>query len=291
MRTLVKRRNIIGWCFILPAALLIFSMSFYPTIRAFTLSLTSGVGDASKFVGIANYQRLPKDNLFKMSLFNTLFYLVMQVPIMLTLSLILASLLNSKTLKFKGFFRTAIFLPCATSLVSAALIFQSLFAGDGFINAILSNMNIINTPINWFGNPWTARFIIILAITWRWTGYNMIFYLAGLQNIDPQIYEAARIDGANLKQQFLKITIPLLKPIILLTTIMSTNGTLQIFDEPRNITQGGPANATLSISQYIYKLSFDGAPKFGYAAAISFVIVFIVAILALIQMKVGDKRD
>jgi lactose/L-arabinose transport system permease protein len=118
----------------------------------------------------------------------------------------------------------------------------------------------------------------------------MVFFLAGLQNIDDSIYEAALIDGANGLTRFFKITIPLLRPIILLTAIMSTNGTLQLFDEPMNLTNGGPANATLSVSQYIYRLSFQYSPRFGYAAAISFVIFALVAILALIQMKVGDTR-
>ena len=119
----------------------------------------------------------------------------------------------------------------------------------------------------------------------------MIFYLAGLQNIDPTVYEAAKIDGASSYKRFTKITIPLLKPIILLTTIMSTNGTLQLFDETVNLTNGGPANTTLSISHYIYKLSFEYSPQFGYAATISYIVFILVAILACIQMKVGDRRD
>ncbi len=285
-----KKRKIVGWGFIIPAALLIVLMSFYPMIKAFMLSFSSGYGQNAEFVGLYNYKRLFVDPLLKTSLFNTLFYLI-QVPIMLVLSLILASALNSPTLKFKGFFRTCIFLPCATSLVSYSIIFRSMFALDGFINAMLTNIHVIDSPINWLGNTWTARIIIVIAITWRWTGYNMIFYLAGLQNIDPQVYEAARIDGASIKDQFTKITIPLLKPIILLTAIMSTNGTLQLFDETKNITNGGPANTTLSISQYIYMMSFEYNPKFGYAAAVSFVVLLLVAVLALIQMKVGDSRD
>ena len=118
----------------------------------------------------------------------------------------------------------------------------------------------------------------------------MIFYLAGLQNIDSSVYEAARIDGASPLTTFTRITIPLLKPIILLTTIMSTNGTLQLFDETKNLTNGGPANSTLSVSQYIYRLSFEYTPRFGYAAAVSYTIFLIVAVLTLIQLKAGDRR-
>lgn len=288
--TLKRRQSLIGWLFILPASALIFVFYFYPIARALWLSFQTGVGVNLQYVGLFNYQRLFSDNVFKLSLTNVFIFLIIQVPIMLILALILASLLNDPTLKFRGFFRTALFLPCATSLVSYAIVFRSLFALDGFVNYLLTTLSIIDKPINWAGNPWTARLLIVIALTWRWTGYNMMFYLAGLQNIDTSIYEAALIDGASGFTRFTKITIPLLKPIILLTTIMSTNGTLQLFDETMNLTNGGPANATLSVSQYIYRLSFQYSPRFGYAAAISFVIFILVAILALIQMRVGDTR-
>lgn len=286
-----KRRKLVSWMFIMPATLLIVAMSFYPMVKALLLSFTKGFGANSQFVGLYNYSRLLQDSLFKTALGNTLLYLVLQVPLMLVLALILASLLNKPNLRFKGLFRTAIFLPCATSLVSYSIIFRSMFALDGFVNTVLTNLHIIDNPINWIGEIWPARIIIVLAITWRWTGYNMIFYLSGLQNIDPQVYEAAKIDGANGFQQFKRITVPLLKPIILLTAIMSTNGTLQLFDETQNLTNGGPANMTISISQYIYKLSFQYSPQFGYAATVSYIVFILVAILALIQMKVGDSRD
>lgn len=119
----------------------------------------------------------------------------------------------------------------------------------------------------------------------------MVFYLSGLQNIEYSIYEAAKIDGASAIQSFFKITVPLLKPTILLTAIMSTNGTLQLFDESVNLTDGGPANASITMSHYIYNMSFKYVPNFGYAAAMSFLILILVAILAFFQMKVGDKRD
>ena len=284
------RRSVVGWFFVLPATVLIFAFYFYPIVKAFILSFQTGVGVNLKFAGLFNYKRLLADNLFKKSLGNVFIYLVIQVPIMLMLALILAQLLNDQSLKFRGFFRTALFLPCATSLVSYAIIFRAMFALDGFVNAILMNLNLITRPINWIGHPWAARLLIVIALTWRWTGYNMVFFLAGLQNIDDSIYEAALIDGASGLTRFFKITIPLLKPIILLTAIMSTNGTLQLFDEPMNLTNGGHANDTLSVSQYIYRLSFQYSPRFGYAAAISFVIFALVAILALIQMRVGDTR-
>ena len=206
------------------------------------------------------------------------------------LALILASVLNIKDLKGKGIFRTAIFLPCCTSLVSYAIIFKTLFSYDGYVNTVLMNLGLISERVNWLSQEGSAKVIIILALIWRWTGYNMVFYLAGLQNIDDSLYEAAKIDGANAIQSFFKITVPMLKPTILLTTIMSTNGTLQLFDESVNLTGGGPANSTLTMSHYIYKASFEYNPQFGYAAAMSYVIFILVAILAFVQMKVGDKR-
>ena len=208
---------------------------------------------------------------------------------MLLLALIMASVLNSPTLKFKGLFRTAIFLPCATSLVSYSMIFRSIFANDGFINAVLRNIGL--SPVMWFSNGWTARLVIIIALIWRWTGYNMVFFLAGLQNIDMSVYEAARIDGCSPVQSFFKITLPLLKPTILLTAIMSTNGTLQLFDESLNLTNGGPGRDTMTMSHYIYNSSFVQTPNFGYAASMSIMVLLMVAILAFIQMKIGDERD
>ena len=132
------------------------------------------------------------------------------------------------------------------------------------------SISFISVPIEWITHPFWAKILIIIAITWRWTGYNMIFYLSGLQNIDNSIYEAAEIDGASPFKKFTCITVPLLKPIILFTTITSTIGTLQLFDEVVNITKGGPANATTTISQYIYDLSFTYTPDFGYAAAVAY---------------------
>ena len=286
--SLEKKHNVTGWIFLIPATALICWMSFYPMIKAFIMSLQTGIGINLTFGGAANYLRILKDPTFKQCLFNTFFYLIIQVPVMLVLALALASMLNNKHLRFKGLFRTAIFLPCATSLVSYAMIFRSMFANDGFINTILRNIGL--DPIMWFANAWTARAVIIIALIWRWTGYNMVFYLSGLQNIEYSVYEAAKIDGASPFQSFFKITVPLLKPTILLTAIMSTNGTLQLFDESLNLTNGGPGKSTMTLSHYIYNTSFVQSPNFGYAAAMSIIVLVMVAVLAVIQMKVGDER-
>ncbi len=286
-----KKRNRIGWTFLMPATVLIFAMNFIPMIQALILSFQSGVGNNLSFSGLSNYKRLFEDSVFHTAMINNFVYLLIQVPIMLILAILLAVLLNKKDLKFKGLFRTAIFLPCCTALVSYSIIFKTLFAYDGYVNTVLLNLGLISSRVNWLGQTSTAKAILIIALIWRWTGYNMVFYLSGLQNIDDSLYEAAKIDGAGSVQTFFHITLPLLKPTILLTTIMSVNGTLQLFDESVNLTAGGPANSTLTMSHYIYKTSFEYNSQFGYAAAMSYVIFIMVAILTFIQMKVGDKRD
>jgi len=237
-----------------------------------------------------NFGRLFEDPQIRQVLGNTFLYLIVQVPMMILMGLILASILNDPKVKLRGFFRTAIFLPCAIGLVSYSLIFRQLFSFDGLINTVLVNIGILSSPHNWIGTAWSARLVIILGLMWRWTGYNMIFYLAGLQQIDRSIYEAARIDGANVIQQFRMITLPLLRPIILLTAIMSTNGTLQLFDESFALTNGGPGIASRTISHQIFEVAFRQSPNLGYAAAMSFLVFILIAALALIQIKVGDKR-
>jgi lactose/L-arabinose transport system permease protein len=285
------KNGLIGWSFIAIASAMIGLFYFYPMAQALILSFQSGAGANLQFVGLDNYLRLFTDPTFIAAVKNTVIYLIIQVPIMIILALLISVLLNDKKLKLKGFFRTAIFLPCITSLVAYSVVFKYLFGTDGIINQLLINVSFISEPIQWLTDPFWAKVTIIIAITWRWTGYNMIFYLSALQNVDNSIYEAAKIDGANAFQQFFKITIPMLKPIILFTSITSTIGTLQLFDEVMNITKGGPGNATLTISQYIYNLSFKYTPDFGYAATVSYAIVIMIVIFSIIQFKVaGDKN-
>ena len=281
--TLATKQKAAGWIFLAPASIMIAIMSFYPMIRAFIISLQTGAGANMRFADpiFSNYKRILADKVFQQSIGNTFLYLIIQVPIMLILAILLAQLLNNKDLKFKGFFRTCVFLPCATSLVSYSLIFRSMFATDGLVNSVLMKLGILSTGYNFLGNSTSAKIVIIIALIWRWTGYNMVFYLAGLQNID----------GANGWKTFWKITVPLLKPTIIMTFIMSINGTLQLFDESMNLTKGGPANSTITMSHYVYNTCFVNVPNFGYAAAMSFIIFIMVAVLAFINLKVGDTRD
>ena len=292
--SITGKQRAAGWMYLAPATILIFIMSFWPIIQAVITSFKTGSSANMQWANplTYNYTRMFQDAVFKRSIGNTFLYLIIEVPIMLVLAILLAQLLNDKHLKFKGLFRTCVFLPCATSLVSYALIFKSLFATQGLINTILVKLGILENNFNFLGTGWSAKIIIIVALIWRWTGYNMVFFLAGLQNIEYSVYEAAKIDGASGWRTFWSITVPLLKPTIVMTTIMSINGTLQLFDESVNLTKGGPANATITMSHYIYNGSFgEGVANFGYASAMSVIVFIMVAILAFINLKVGDKRD
>ena len=292
--SITGKQRAAGWIYLAPATILIFIMSFWPIIQAVITSFKTGSSANMQWANpfAYNYTRMFQDAVFKRSIGNTFLYLIIEVPIMLVLAILLAQLLNNKHLKFKGLFRTCVFLPCATSLVSYALIFKSLFATQGLINTILVKLGILESNFNFLGTGWSAKIIIIVALIWRWTGYNMVFFLDGLQNIEYSVYEAAKIDGASGWRTFWSITVPLLRPTIVMTTIMSINGTLQLFDESVNLTKGGPANATITMSHYIYNGSFgEGVANFGYASAMSVIVFIMVAILAFINLKVGDKRD
>lgn len=290
---MARRRSLTGWAFIAPAAILIFVMNFWPMIQAFILSFKTGRGNKLSLADPIwfNYARLLHDDIFKQTLLTTLLYLVVQVPIMLGLAMVLANILNSPTLRFRGVWRTAIFLPVATSLVSYAIVFRTMFGTDGFVNDLLTKLHIIDDPVNWLGQTNTARLVIVLGLLWRWTGFNMILFLAALQNIAPGTQEAAKLDGAGPIRTFWSVTMPQMRPIILLTVIISTNGTIQLFDESYNLTGGGPAYTSMTMSHYLYEVSFHRNPNFGYGAAMSYVILLLVAIFAAIQVRLGDKRD
>ena len=290
---LLAKQKAAGWGFLMPAALLIFIMSFYPMVQAFITSFKTGSAAKLQWAEpiTYNYSRMFQDSVFKTAMGNTFLYLIIKVPIMLVLAILLAQLLNNKDLKLRGLFRTLIFLPCATSLVSYALIFKTLFANEGLINSFLKGLGIIKENVNCLGQADTAKAVIIIALLWRWTGYNMVFFLAGLQNIEYSVYEAANIDGANGWKTFWHVTVPLLRPVIVMTGIMSINGTLQLFDESVNLTNGGPSNSTITMSHYIYNNAFVGKANFGYTSALAFIVFILVAVLAYINLRVGDTRD
>lgn len=277
------------YMFLFPALLFFILFTAYPIAYSFILSLQKSEGNVTNFAGLDNYIRLFKDPIFYESLSNTLIMLVLQVPIMLFFALILAVLMNSSMLKMKGFFRVAYFSPAVSSLVAAAVIFLLLLNPDyGLINFLLSFVGI--DKIGWLNDPVWAKISIVLVMIWRWTGYNMIILLAGLQNISEDLYEAARIDGAGKVRQFFSITIPQLKPVILFTAIVSTIGTLQLFDEPYNLTGGGPVNATTTVTMYLYQHAFEYF-DFEYASAIAYAVVLLIGLLSFIQFKIAGEKE
>ena len=288
-----KRKETTGnehWSFTIFAIVLSSVFLLYPIFYSIYLSLQSMQGLNSTFVGIGNYIRMFQDPVFRLALFNNFIFLIFQVPIMLTLGLILAFILNSPSLKGRSFFRIALFLPSVTSLVSYAVLFRMMFQVNGVVNDFLMTIGILDSSLNWLNSTFWARVMIIVALCWRWTGYNMIFYLAGLQNISQDTLEAAQMDGATPTQTLFKVVIPQLKPVILFTSITSTIGTLQLFDEVVNLTGGGPSNATLTAAQLIYNHSFVYTSNFGYSATLSWALVVIVGILSVIQIKVSNRE-
>ena len=278
--------NKYGWMFISLAMLCFAAFTLYPVLSSLSLSFKVLQDGDYVFGGLSNIKRLLGDKIFHRTIGNTFLFLLVQGPIMLVLALIFASLLNAPKLRLRSFYRTALFVPCVTSLVAYSVLFKMMFANNGIVNNLLLNWHLIDEPIFFLNDPFWARVVIIIAMTWRWTGYNMMFYLAAMQNIPYETYEAARVDGAGPVTIFFKITLPQLKPIILLTMIMTTNGNLQLFDEPMNLTGGGPAEMTTTMSQYIYNNAFVFSPNFGYSVMMSYVIVAMVALLAFIQFKV-----
>ncbi|MGY4690990.1 carbohydrate ABC transporter permease [Salibacterium sp. K-3] len=273
--------------FIAPAVILFLIFTAYPIIASLYLSFHQKEDGVYTFAGLSNYTRLLNDSIFWTALSNTFIIFILQVPLMLMLAMILASVLNSQLLRLKALFRVSFFLPAVTSLVAYSLLFSIMMQDNGLFNELLGYIGIDGVP--WLSDSVWAKFSIVMAMTWRWVGYNMIIFLAGLQNIPEEMYEAASIDGAGKIRQFFSITVPSLKPIILFAGILSTIGTLQLFDEPFNLTGGGPGNSTMTLGLYIYENGFEYF-DFSYGSAVAYVVVVLVAILSYGQFKfTGDK--
>ncbi len=277
------------YIFLTPVLILFFSFMLFPIIQSFIYSFQIFQQGSFRFVGLANYRDLLNDQLFRLTMFNTFLLLFVQVPIQLTLALIIANLMNSRRLRLRGFFRVSYFLPALTALVAYAIVFQVILnENHGVMNFVVRSLGF--EPAPWLSSRNWARASLMGAITWRWTGYNMVIMLAGLQSIPNDLYESASIDGASSLRQFKSITIPMLKPIILFCAVLSTVGTLQLFDESFILTRGGPNNATRTITHYLYQQGFQRA-RFGYASAISYVMVAFIAILSYIQFKIAGEKE
>jgi len=275
--------------FLSPALLSIFIFFFIPVVAAFIISFTDfdiySIGDYANisFIGVRNYSRLFQDVLFWTSLKNTFYFVVLAGPLSVAVSLFAAILLNSKLVKFKGLFRLSYFIPVVTTLVAVAIVWRFIYHPKfGIFNFVLVFVGI--SPIDWLGDPnWAMPAIVIMAV-WKNFGYNMIIFLAGLQNIPSHLYEAAIMEGANSWQQFKSITLPMLAPTTLFVSLITMIGFFQLFAEPYIMTQGGPMNSTLSIVQYMYQEGFRWW-NIGYSASIAFALFFIIFIGTIIQFK------
>ncbi|MCM2674472.1 carbohydrate ABC transporter permease [Alkalicoccobacillus plakortidis] len=277
------------YVFIAPTVLLFLMFTGYPVVYSLFLSFTTNEAGINTFAGFENYIRLFQDSLFYESLLNTFIILIFQVPIMIMFAVVLANVLHSGIHRLKGVLRVAFFTPTVTSLVAAAIIFLLILNQDfGIINYMLSSVGIDRIP--WLNDPFWAKVSLIMVTIWRWTGYNMIIILAGLQVIPKDLYEAASIDGASPIRKFFSITLPQLKPVLLFAVVMSTIGTFQLFDEAFNLTGGGPINATTTVTMYLYENGFEYF-DFGYASAIAYIVVLIIALLSFIQFKLAGDDD
>lgn len=282
------RRHRPGYWFVLPAVALFAIFFLYPLLSSLWQSFFSTAGGVSTWVGGAQYTRLFHDPLVAKSLFNVGLILVIQVPLMVCTALGLAYLLNQSWLRFRTGFRAIHFLPAVTTLVAYSLVFRVMLATDGgAVNQMLGMFGM--SPVDWLNSEAWSRVALIASITWRWTGYNMIIILAGLQGIPAELYEAARIDGAGRWAIFTKIVVPQLRPVILFSSITSTIGALQLFDENFILTGGGPNNATLTPVLYLYKVGFQQF-DFGYASAIAWLLVAIIAVVSVVQFVIMKEK-
>jgi lactose/L-arabinose transport system permease protein len=282
-------KNSAPYIFISPFYILFAVFMLYPLLFSLYISFTewNGIGDM-RWIGLQNYKDLVKDEVFLQSLLNALILFVMYVPIMLFLALLFAVILNSGYVRAQRFFRTILITPYITSLVAIGFTFVMLFDRDyGLLNMFLQSIGI--AKVNWLGSVWGARIALTVLVIWRWVGYNMIIMLAGLQNIPHELYEAATIDGANKVQSFFRITMPMMKPVLLFTAILSTVGTFMLFVEPLVLTKGGPINSTITPIMYLYQQSFNYL-KFGYASSMAYVFFLLIFIASLIQVKVFGKE-
>ena len=284
------QRNLAGWLFALPWTAIFLVFMALPIVASFVLSFTNfGIANLQNlfdlhFVGLQNYVNLIHDQTFLLAALNTLYIVVVGVPVNIALALLVAMGVNRGVNAVRTIFRVGYYLPVVTSFVAIAVVWRFLLDPDvGVVNNLLHSLGL-QAP-NWLGNPTLAMPSIIFVIVWRNIGSGMIIFLAGLQGIDPVLYEAAKIDGAGTFALFRSITLPMLRPTLLFVSVLTTIGFLQAFQEPFVMTQGGPLNRTLTVQMYLYQQGFNFFNQ-GYASAMAYVLFVVIVILAFIQFRV-----
>ena len=279
------------YLFISPFYLLFLIFGVYPILFSLYLSFTEwkGLGPI-KFVGLQNFALLLKDKVFWQSMTNGVILFFLYVPIMTFLALVLAVILNSKRVRGFRFFRTLLFIPYIMNIVAAGFTFRLMLNQKyGLVNALLGIFNI--APVPWLESVWGGRVSLCLLVIWAWLGYNMVIMLAGLQTIPGELTEAALIDGASSIQAFFYVTIPLMRPVILFSVVLSTMGSFNLFSEIYNLTGGGPINATLTPVIVIFNQAF-GNFRLGYASAMAYLYFIILFALTLLQFRYfGQQVD
>jgi multiple sugar transport system permease protein len=287
---LVSHNTVVGWSFLLPNFIGFTVFTLIPVGLLFYYAFTSwNVFGGAEWTGLANYSQMLHDSSFWTALKNTLYYTAFHIPLTLVASLALALLLNRK-MRGVAFFRTAAFFPYITSIVAIAQVWNMLFSPSfGPINEALRALGVDNPP-GWTSSAnWSMTAVIIVG-TWREMGYYMLLFLAGLQAIPAHLYEAARVDGANAWQQLRAVTLPGLRPTMFFVTVMLTIGSFKVFDLILVMTDGGPGQSTLVLSQYIYQKGFE-EQQFGYASAVSIVLFAICFGFTVVQFLVNKRRD
>jgi ABC-type sugar transport system permease subunit len=280
------------YLFISPFYILFLIFGIYPIFFSLYLSFTEwkGLGPI-KFVGLKNFELLMKDKLFWHSMGNGVILFFMYVPIMTFLALVLAVMLNSKRVRGFRLFRTLLFIPYIMNIVAAGFAFRLLLNQKyGLVNSLLGLVNI--APVPWLESVWGGRFSLCLLVIWAWLGYNMVIMLAGLQTIPGELTEAALIDGANPIQAFFYVTIPLMRPVILFSVVLSTVGSFNLFNEVYILTNGGgPVNATITPVIVIFNQAFRDF-RLGYASAMAYLYFIVLFILTLLQFRYfGQQSD
>ena len=280
------RDTLTAYTFIAPNFIGFCVFTLVPMVFAIALAFCSWDGrHAIEFVAVDNFVRLfTQDRIFQAALVNTIVYVVGTVPLTLVCSLAMAVLLN-QNVRLRNFFRTVAFFPYVASLVAVAAVWNMIFnPAMGPVNSLLAALGVENLP-RWAAGKDTAMLTVILFSVWKNMGYYMVIYLAGLQGCNPDLNEAAELDGANRWQQFWHITLPQLRPTTFFVVIMLTISGFKVYDQMYMITQGGPGNATMTLVYDIYNVAFVNTPRYGYASAISMVLFILVLIVTLVQFR------